>query len=121
MGNKLGLKSNFKNSQTQHTGALTFKKGENLEVSDLNDPDRWKVRRSETGMTFRDMREQVWTHKYRLLKPLWGECPDSYYNTMLKCWHEVPENRPTFEYLCHYFEDYFVDTERQYLKADDNE
>lgn len=72
-------------------------------------------------MTFRDMREQVWTHKYRLLKPLWGECPDSYYNTMLKCWHEVPENRPTFEYLCHYFEDYFVDTERQYLKADDNE
>ena len=24
MGNKLGLKSNFKNSQTQHTGATTF-------------------------------------------------------------------------------------------------
>ncbi|CAG2173419.1 unnamed protein product, partial [Oppiella nova] len=48
-------------------------------------------------------------------------CPDSYYDMMLKCWDEVPENRPTFEYLYHFFEDYFVATERQYHKADENE
>jgi hypothetical protein len=47
--------------------------------------------------------DQVSQHKYRLPKPNCVKCPDSYYDMMLKCWDEVPENRPTFEYLYHFF------------------
>jgi hypothetical protein len=72
------------------------------------------------GMLNREVLDQVSQHKYRLPKPIGVECPDSYYDMMLKCWDEVPDNRPTFEYLYHFFEDYFMATERQYHKAEDN-
>ncbi|CAG2165837.1 unnamed protein product [Oppiella nova] len=72
------------------------------------------------GMNQREILDQV-SRGYRLPKPIYVECPDSYYDMMLKCWDEVPENRPTFKYLYHFFEDYFVATERQYHKADENE
>ena len=71
------------------------------------------------GMQNREVLEQVSQHKYRLPKPSGVECPDSYYDMMLKCWDEVADNRPTFEYLYHFFEDYFVATERQYHMAKD--
>ncbi|CAG2173420.1 unnamed protein product [Oppiella nova] len=181
MGNKLGLKSNSKNSdniviamyayRAEHTDDLTFRKGEKLEVLERSDPDWWTVRRIKTGeigyipanyvasiniesedwyygcigkreaenilqysdypagtflirlskyntpntlsMPQYEILDQVSQHKYRSPKPIGVECPDSYYDMMLKCWDEVPENRPTFEYLYHFFEDYFVVTETQ--------
>ncbi|XP_054158807.1 tyrosine-protein kinase fyna-like [Oppia nitens] len=73
------------------------------------------------GMQNREVLEKVSQHKYRLPKPVNIECPDSYYDMMMKCWDEVADNRPTFEYLYHFFEDYFVATERQYHKADDDD
>jgi hypothetical protein len=71
-------------------------------------------------MQKREVVDQISQHKYRLPKPNGVECPDSYYDMMLKCWDEVPDNRPTFEYLYNFFEDYSVATERQYQKAEDN-
>ncbi|XP_038066673.1 tyrosine-protein kinase receptor Tie-1-like [Patiria miniata] len=35
---------------------------------------------------------------YRMPKP--DNCADEIYNLMLKCWHEVPSERPTFKVLC---------------------
>ncbi len=67
-------------------------------------------------MQNREVLNQISQHKYRLPKPNGVECPDSYYDMMLKCWDEVPDNRPTFEYLFHFFEDYFVATERQHYE-----
>lgn len=41
--------------------------------------------------------------------------PQSYYELMLKCWHQNAEDRPTFESLHDIFESYSVSTEDQYL------
>ncbi len=71
-------------------------------------------------MQNREVLDQVSQHKYRLPKPTNVECPDSFYDIMLKCWDEISEDRPTFEYLYHFFEDYFVATKRQYHKAEDD-
>ena len=46
---------------------------------------------------------------YRM--PIPPGCPKPLYDIMLKCWHEIPEQRPTFEYLQGTLEDYFVATE----------
>jgi hypothetical protein len=43
--------------------------------------------------------DHVSQHKYRLPKPNGVECPHSYYDMTLKCWDEMPHNRPTFQYL----------------------
>jgi len=40
---------------------------------------------------------------------------NSYYEMMLKCWHRTPEERPTFEFLNSYFNDYGTCNEEQYL------
>lgn len=44
--------------------------------------------------------------------------PDEYYNMMLKCWNQQPEERPTFESIFHFFSDYSVNIETQYKEAD---
>jgi hypothetical protein len=64
-------------------------------------------------MQNRKVLDQVSQYKYRLPKPNGGECPHFYYDMTLKCWDEVPHNRPTFQYLYHFFENYFVATQRQ--------
>lgn len=51
-------------------------------------------------------------HNYRMPKP--ENCPDGLYNVMCMCWREIPEDRPTFEYLRSVLEDYLTATERQY-------
>uniref|UniRef100_A0A4W4HQF6 Tyrosine-protein kinase n=1 Tax=Electrophorus electricus TaxID=8005 RepID=A0A4W4HQF6_ELEEL len=49
---------------------------------------------------------------YRMPQP--DNCPEDLYVIMTKCWEEIPENRPTFEYLRSVLEDFFTATERQY-------
>lgn len=49
---------------------------------------------------------------YRMPKP--DECPDALYDVMHMCWKEIPDDRPTFEYLRNVLEDFFTSTEKQY-------
>ncbi|XP_064625823.1 tyrosine-protein kinase SRK2-like isoform X2 [Lineus longissimus] len=53
---------------------------------------------------------------YRMPRPVYGkiECPENLYDTMLKCWDQDPANRPTFNYLKMYFDDFFVAAEASY-------
>jgi len=52
----------------------------------------------------------------RMGKPIGGplECPDKLYAVMAHCWKTVPEERPTFEYLYHLFDNFGTATEGQY-------
>ena len=49
---------------------------------------------------------------YRMARP--AMCPDSIYDVMLTCWAARAEDRPTFEFLHNFFEDFFVSAEGQY-------
>lgn len=49
---------------------------------------------------------------YRMARP--PLCPDAVYDVMLKCWAAEADDRPTFEFLHNFFEDFFVSTEGQY-------
>ncbi|KAF8570057.1 hypothetical protein P879_02325 [Paragonimus westermani] len=53
---------------------------------------------------------------YRMPRP--SNCPQPVYEVMLKTWDSNPDQRPTFESLCVYFEDYFSNAERSYRPAD---
>ncbi|CAH8603204.1 unnamed protein product [Schistosoma bovis] len=53
---------------------------------------------------------------YRMPCPL--NCPNSIYEIMLNTWDAKPECRPTFAFLCNYFEDYFTSSELSYRPAD---
>ncbi|XP_035634418.1 proto-oncogene tyrosine-protein kinase Src-like isoform X1 [Oncorhynchus keta] len=63
------------------------------------------------GMVNREVLEQV-ERGYRMPCP--GECPSSMHELMLICWRKDAEERPTFEYLQGFLEDYFTSTEPQY-------
>ncbi|XP_072512493.1 proto-oncogene tyrosine-protein kinase Src isoform X2 [Salminus brasiliensis] len=63
------------------------------------------------GMVNREVLDQV-ERGYRMPCP--SECPDSLHELMLTCWRKEPEERPTFEYLQGFLEDYFTSTEPQY-------
>jgi serine/threonine protein kinase len=49
---------------------------------------------------------------YRMPKP--QHCPDILFRIMRKCWLKVPHDRPTFEFLYNYLDDYFVSQEPEY-------
>ncbi|XP_040192976.1 tyrosine-protein kinase Lck [Rana temporaria] len=49
---------------------------------------------------------------YRMPQP--ENCPKELYELMLRCWNDHPEERPTFEFLRSYLEDFFTATEGQY-------
>ncbi|XP_064606630.1 tyrosine-protein kinase SRK3-like [Liolophura sinensis] len=68
------------------------------------------------GMANREVLEQV-ERGYRMGKPL--HCPDPVYEIMLKTWDKHASNRPTFEFLFTFFDDYFVSTEPSYKETDD--
>uniref|UniRef100_A0A7N6B8P6 Tyrosine-protein kinase n=1 Tax=Anabas testudineus TaxID=64144 RepID=A0A7N6B8P6_ANATE len=63
------------------------------------------------GMVNREVLDQV-ERGYRMACP--AECPSSLHELMLSCWRKDPEERPTFEYLQGFLEDYFTSTEPQY-------
>ncbi|XP_043566537.1 proto-oncogene tyrosine-protein kinase Src-like isoform X1 [Chiloscyllium plagiosum] len=63
------------------------------------------------GMVNREVLDQV-ERGYRMPCP--PECPDSLHDLMIQCWKKEPEERPTFEYLQSFLEDYFTSTEPQY-------
>ncbi|XP_005448425.1 proto-oncogene tyrosine-protein kinase Src isoform X1 [Oreochromis niloticus] len=63
------------------------------------------------GMVNREVLDQV-ERGYRMPCPT--ECPESLHELMLSCWRKEPEERPTFEYLQGFLEDYFTSTEPQY-------
>lgn len=67
------------------------------------------------GMNNREVLEQV-EHGYHMPCP--PGCPASLYEAMEQTWRLDPEERPTFEYLQSFLEDYFVSTEPQYQPGD---
>ncbi|XP_048356717.1 tyrosine-protein kinase Fgr isoform X2 [Sphaerodactylus townsendi] len=67
------------------------------------------------GMNNREVLEQV-ERGYRMQCP--GNCPLSLHELMVQCWKKEPEERPTFEYLQSFLEDYFTATEPQYQPGD---
>ncbi|XP_074411663.1 tyrosine-protein kinase Fgr isoform X3 [Zonotrichia albicollis] len=67
------------------------------------------------GMNNREVLEQV-ERGYRMQCP--GSCPPSLHELMVQCWRREPEERPTFEYLQSFLEDYFTATEPQYQPGD---
>ncbi|PIO38302.1 hypothetical protein AB205_0131140, partial [Aquarana catesbeiana] len=67
------------------------------------------------GMNNREVLEQV-ERGYRMPCP--QDCPNSLHELMLNCWKKDPEERPTFEYLQGFLEDYFTATEPQYQPGD---
>ncbi|XP_048841455.1 tyrosine-protein kinase fynb isoform X3 [Brienomyrus brachyistius] len=67
------------------------------------------------GMNNREVLEQV-ERGYRMACP--QDCPISLHELMLQCWKKDPEERPTFEYLQAFLEDYFTATEPQYQPGD---
>uniref|UniRef100_A0A8C5I8H2 Tyrosine-protein kinase n=2 Tax=Gouania willdenowi TaxID=441366 RepID=A0A8C5I8H2_GOUWI len=67
------------------------------------------------GMNNREVLEQV-ERGYRMPRP--QDCPPSLHELMLQCWKKEAEERPTFEYLQAFLEDYFTATEPQYQPGD---
>ncbi|XP_023652486.1 proto-oncogene tyrosine-protein kinase Src-like [Paramormyrops kingsleyae] len=63
------------------------------------------------GMVNREVLDQV-ERGYRMPCP--AECPESLHDLVLTCWRREAEERPTFEYLQSFLEDYFTSTEPQY-------
>ena len=64
------------------------------------------------GMNNRDVITQV-ENGYRM--PMPRGCPEPIYAVMLKCWNRLPEERPTFDHLFHFFDDYFVSSQPNYV------
>ncbi|XP_048062122.1 tyrosine-protein kinase fynb isoform X3 [Megalobrama amblycephala] len=67
------------------------------------------------GMNNREVLEQV-ERGYRMPCP--QDCPSSLHELMVQCWKKDAEERPTFEYLQAFLEDYFTATEPQYQPGD---
>ena len=57
------------------------------------------------GMSHIQVVHEVRDKKYRLPKPD-GLCTDYFYYLMCKCWHEIPDERPTFSALYDLFNNY---------------
>lgn len=76
---------------------------------------QWLTELHSSGMNNREVLEQV-EHGYHMPCP--PGCPASLYEVMEQTWRLDPEERPTFEYLQSFLEDYFTSTEPQYQPGD---
>lgn len=68
------------------------------------------------GMSNHEVIEQAVHRGFRMPKPM--HCPDSMYRMLLKCWNNEPLERPTFEFLHSFLDDYFVAEEPDYKDPD---
>ncbi len=66
-------------------------------------------------MANQEVLEQV-QRGYRMNKPM--HCPESLFRIMHQCWKQDPHDRPTFEFLYQFLDDYFVATEPEYRDPD---
>jgi tyrosine-protein kinase Src len=69
------------------------------------------------GMNTRDVIAAL-ERGYRMPKPTTVPLPDEVYNIMMTCWEQMPERRPTFEFLLHFFEDFSVTSELAYREPE---
>ncbi|CAH1253440.1 tyrosine-protein kinase Fyn-like isoform X1 [Branchiostoma lanceolatum] len=67
------------------------------------------------GMSNKEVIEEV-SRGYRM--PQIRDCPDSLFELMQQCWHRDPEERPTFEYIGSFLDDYFTATEPNYKEPE---
>jgi len=67
------------------------------------------------GMANREVLDQI-ERGYRHPKP--KDCPDQLYDIMKQCWDKDPMNRPTFDYLTGYLDDFFTASENKYNETD---
>lgn len=49
---------------------------------------------------------------YRMPQP--DNCPKDFYDIMMSCWKNKPEDRPTFDYMQSVLNDFYTATEGQY-------
>nr|XP_017014245.1 tyrosine-protein kinase Src64B isoform X1 [Drosophila takahashii] len=70
------------------------------------------------GMHSREVIENI-ERGFRMPKPTNHYFPDNIYQLLLQCWDAVPEKRPTFEFLNHYFESFSVTSEVPYREVQD--
>ncbi|XP_017484337.1 PREDICTED: tyrosine-protein kinase Src64B, partial [Rhagoletis zephyria] len=70
------------------------------------------------GMHSREVIENI-ERGFRMPKPTNHYFPDNIYHLLLQCWDAVPEKRPTFEFLNHYFESFTVTSEVPYREVQD--
>ena len=66
-------------------------------------------------MANREVLDQI-ERGYRHPKP--KDCPDELYELMKQCWDKDPQNRPTFDYLHGFLDDFFASTESKYNETD---
>ena len=67
------------------------------------------------GMTNQEVLTQV-ERGYRMPQPI--NSNKAVYEVMLTCWSQDPEQRPTFEYLFNFFDDFYVASGPSYGDAD---
>ncbi|TMS09612.1 Tyrosine-protein kinase Lyn [Larimichthys crocea] len=63
------------------------------------------------GMTKGEVMSSV-QRGYRMPQP--DNCPTEYYDIMMSCWRNKPEDRPTFDYMQSVLDDFYTATEAQY-------
>ncbi|XP_068196149.1 tyrosine-protein kinase Lyn isoform X2 [Antennarius striatus] len=51
---------------------------------------------------------------YRMPRP--DNCPTELYEMMMSCWRNMPEDRPTFDYIQSFLDDFYTATEGQYQR-----
>jgi len=54
---------------------------------------------------------------YRMPRP--PLCSELCYEMIRKCWDKNADDRPTFEFLYNFFDDYFISTEPNYREIDE--